>query len=82
MSLVGAFDDTGFFHQEAIAGAGLGEFFKDDLFSAQIRSADKVAGAFTRNLKVFHLAEIACEFAGCLAGSANHDIDDWAIEGH
>jgi hypothetical protein len=57
--LVGADDLAGFFHQVAIAGAGLLQALEDDLLGLLVGGGDEVGWALARDLQVLDLAEIA-----------------------
>jgi hypothetical protein len=79
MCLVGTFDLAFFFHQKAIAGARLGQFFEKNFLGFQIGLTNKIARTFFRYLEIFDLAEIATQGAPGLFDRGTHHIHGWRL---
>ncbi|MNS96045.1 hypothetical protein D3C72_1303270 [compost metagenome] len=80
--LVGAFDQTAFLAEEAVAGARLHQQFVEGVFGLQVGGRDEIAGPFARNLKLGDFAEIAKHGACGLAHGSDDDLNESRGEGH
>ena len=61
-------------HQEAVAGARLGQLAEDDVLGAVVGGGDEIARPLDRHLQLLDLAEVARKAAPRLAGGADHDV--------
>ena len=61
-------------HQEAVAGARLGQLLPDDVLGLVVGGRDEVRGTLDGDLKLLDLAEVARERAARLAGCRNHHV--------
>ena len=75
IGLVGAFARAAFLADEAVAGAGLGQFVIERLFGALVGEGDEVCRTFQRNLQILDLAEIALQVAAGAARGFHHDVE-------
>ena len=72
VALVGALDPPALLHDEAVAGARLGEFRIEGLLGAIIRETDEIARPLHRHLQFADLAEIALQAPPGLDRGAGH----------
>ncbi len=82
VGLVGALDQAALLAQEAVAGAGLGQFLEQGLLSLDVGGGDEVGGALLGDLKFAHLAEIARQAPRGLAGRVDHHLEQGGGRGH
>ena len=74
MRVIGPLDLAALLHQEAVAGARVGQLGEEDLLGAGVGGADEIGRAFERDLELLHLAEVARKAAARLAGGGEHHI--------
>ena len=82
VGLVGAFDQTALFAEEAVTRTGLHQQFEEGILSLDVGCGNKIGRALARNLKLRNLAEVTEHRAGGLADGVHHDLQKCGSESH